>query len=70
VGVALVGVPRDPGFGEKAGRALDLFERRPGGGRTLHPGEYVISAEEKTQLQALLRRHPLVAPARGRPGLD
>ncbi len=35
----------------------------------LHPGDYVISADEKTQLQALLRRHPLVAPGPGRPGL-
>jgi hypothetical protein len=35
----------------------------------LFPGDYVISADEKTQLQALLRRHPLVAPAPGRRGL-
>lgn len=60
--------PRDPAFREKAGRVLDLYERR-WEGRRLHPGEYVISADEKTQLQALLRRHPLVAPAPGRPGL-
>jgi hypothetical protein len=60
--------PRDPDFREKAGRVLDLYERR-WEGRRLHPGEYVISADEKTQLQALLRRHPLVAPAPGRPGL-
>jgi hypothetical protein len=60
--------PRDPDFREKAGRALDLYERRFEG-RRLHPGDYVISADEKTQLQALLRRHPLVAPSPGRPGL-
>ena len=60
--------PRDPDFREKAGRVLDLYERR-WEGRRLHPGEYVISADEKTQLQALLRRHRLVAPAPGRPGL-
>ena len=60
--------PRDPDFREKAGRALDLYERR-WEGRRLHPGDYVISADEKTQLQALLRRHPLVAPGPGRPGL-
>ncbi|HZV73327.1 MAG TPA: IS630 family transposase [Conexibacter sp.] len=60
--------PRDPDFREKAGRVLDLYERR-WEGRRLHPGDYVISADEKTQLQALLRRHPLVAPAPGRPGL-
>ncbi len=60
--------PRDPDFREKAGRALDLYERR-WEGRQLHPGEYVLSADEKTQLQALLRRHPLVAPGPGRAGL-
>jgi hypothetical protein len=60
--------PRDPDFRAKAGRVLDLYERR-WEGRRLHPGDYVISADEKTQLQALLRRHPLVAPGPGRPGL-
>jgi transposase len=60
--------PRDPEFRVKAERVLDLYERR-WNGRCLHPGEYVISADEKTQLQALLRRHPLVAPGPGRPGL-
>lgn len=60
--------PRDPEFATKAGRVLDLYERRWEGKR-LHPGEYVISADEKTQLQALLRRHPLVPPGPGRPGL-
>jgi hypothetical protein len=60
--------PRDPDFRVKASRVLDLYERRWEGQR-LHPSEYVISADEKTQLQALLRRHPLVAPAACRPGL-
>lgn len=60
--------PRDPEFAVKAGRVLDLYQRRWQGKR-LHPGDYVISADEKTQLQALLRRHPLVAPAPSRPGL-
>jgi hypothetical protein len=60
--------PRDPEFAIKAGRVLDLYEHRWEGKR-LHPGEYVISADEKTQLQALLRRHPLVPPGLGRPGL-
>jgi hypothetical protein len=60
--------PRDPDFRAKAGRVLDLYERR-WEGRRLHPGDYVISADEKTQLQALLRRHPLVAPGADRPGL-
>jgi len=60
--------PRDPDFREKASRVLDLYERR-WEGRRLHPGEYVISADEKTGLQALSRRHPLVTPGPGRPGL-
>jgi hypothetical protein len=60
--------PRDPDFREKAGRVLDLYQRR-WDGRRLHPGDCVISADEKTQLQALLRRHALVAPGPGRPGL-
>jgi hypothetical protein len=60
--------PRDPDFREKAGVVLDLYARR-WQGKLLHPGDYVISADEKTQLQALLRRHPLVAPGPGRPGL-
>jgi hypothetical protein len=60
--------PRDPDFRAKAARVLDLYARR-WDGRRLHPGDYVISADEKTQLQALLRRHPLVAPGPGCPGL-
>jgi transposase len=57
--------PRDPHFGEKAARVLDLYDRlwedRPLGG-----DEYVISADEKSQLQALRRRHPDLAPAPAR----
>ena len=60
--------PRDPNFAEKAGRVLDLYERRWEGKR-LHPGDYVISADEKSQLQALLARHQLIAAPPGRPGL-
>src|SRR3954468_14617500 len=59
---------RDPEFRVKASRVLDLYERRWEGER-LHPGDYVISADEKTQLQALPRRHPLIGPGAGRPGL-
>jgi hypothetical protein len=47
--------PRDPDFQPKAGRVLDLYARRFEG-RLLHPGEYVICADEKSQLQALARR--------------
>jgi hypothetical protein len=60
--------PRDPDFAEKAGRVLDLYERC-WQGRRLHPGDYVISADEKSQLQALLGRHDPVAPGPGRRGL-
>ena len=60
--------PRDPDFQPKAGRVLDLYARRFEG-RLLHPGEYVICADEKSQLQALARRHETVAAAPGRPAL-
>jgi len=60
--------PRDPAFAEKAGRALDLYARIFDGKR-LRPDEYVICADEKTQLQALGRRHQTIAPGPGRPGL-
>jgi hypothetical protein len=49
--------PRDPDFEAKAGRVLDLYGRM-WEGVALAPDEYVISADEKTQLQALARRHP------------
>jgi hypothetical protein len=60
--------PRDPDFQPKAGRVLDLYARRFEG-RRLHPGEFVICADEKSQLQALARRHRTVAAAAGRPAL-
>jgi hypothetical protein len=60
--------PRDPDFQSKAGRVLDLYARRVEG-RLLHPGEYVISADEKSQLQALARRHDTVTAAPSRPAL-
>jgi hypothetical protein len=60
--------PRDPHFAEKAARALDLHARLFEGKR-LRPDEYVICADENTQLQALGRRHETVPPGRGRPGL-
>ncbi len=58
---------RDPAFAVKAGRVLDLYQRRFEG-RRLRPDEYVICADEKTQLQALGRRHGTLPPAPGRPG--
>lgn len=56
---------RDPAFAEKAGRVLDLYQRRFQG-RRLRPDEYVICADEKSQLQALGRRHASLPPAPGR----
>lgn len=52
--------PRDPDFATKAARVLDLYAR-VWDGVPLGPNDYVISADEKSQLQALRRRH------RGRP---
>jgi hypothetical protein len=60
--------PRDPAFAEKAGRVLDLYARTFEGKR-LRPDEYVISADEKSQLQALGREHPTVASGPRRRGL-
>jgi len=58
--------PRDPRFLEKAAPVLDLYERR-WQGELLHPGDFVICADEKTQIQARRRDSPTVAPAPGRP---
>jgi hypothetical protein len=54
--------PRDPNFADKAGRVLDLYEGR-WEGDALGEGEYVISADEKTSIQARSRRHPTQPPA-------
>jgi transposase len=57
--------PRDPNFAEKAARVLDLYERLFDS-RPLGPDDYVISADEKSQLQALSRRHRDLEAAPGR----
>jgi hypothetical protein len=49
--------PRDPHFQAKAGRILDLYERR-WQGKSLRADEFVISTDEKTSIQARLRVHP------------
>ena len=59
--------PRDPQFAVKAGRVLDLYQRI-WDGHELDDDEYVISTDEKSQLQILSRRHPGLPPAPGRPG--
>jgi transposase len=58
--------PRDPDFAQKAARVLDLYARI-WEGVALGPDDYVISADEKSQLQALARCHPGLPPGPGRP---
>ena len=49
--------PRDPDFAKKASRVLDLYEGR-WEGVPLGDDEYVISADEKTSIQARCRPNP------------
>jgi transposase len=56
--------PRDPQFAEKAGRILDLYAR-VWEGRKLTASEFVVSADEKTSIQARLRKHPSLPPIPG-----
>ena len=58
--------PRDPDFETKAARVLDLYAHT-WQGEPLGPDDYVISADEKSQLQALRRRHDGL-PSRSRAG--
>ena len=58
--------PRDAQFAVKAGRILDLYERR-WNGKTLRDDEFVVSADEKTSIQARARRHPSLPPQPGSP---
>jgi hypothetical protein len=57
--------PRDSNFAAKAGRILDLYEGF-WEGRPLADDEWVISADEKTSIQARSRRHPTLPPAPAR----
>jgi homeodomain-containing protein/DDE superfamily endonuclease len=58
--------PRDPQFAEKAGPILDLYAGF-WQGRPLTAQDYILSADEKTSIQARLRCHPGLGPAPGRP---
>jgi hypothetical protein len=49
--------PRDAQFAIKAGRILDLYQRR-WQGKLLRDDEFVLSTDEKTSIQARLRTHP------------
>ncbi len=57
--------PRDLDFAAKAGRILDLYNR-VWKGRPLNAREFVISADEKSSIQARRRKQPTLAPAPGR----
>jgi hypothetical protein len=58
--------PRDPDFAAKAARVLDLYARRFDEA-LLAADEYVISADEKTSIQARIRKHPSTPAAPARP---
>ncbi|EQD46602.1 ISRSO5-transposase protein, partial [mine drainage metagenome] len=58
--------PRDPQFGPKAARILDLYHRT-WEGRPLNPGDVVFCLDEKTCIQALGRQKPTQPPAPGKP---
>lgn len=57
--------PRDPEFAPKAGRVLDLYEGR-WASNPLGANDFVISADEKTSIQARIRCHRSAPPAPGR----
>lgn len=57
--------PRDPEFAAKAAVVLGLYERVLDG-EPLGAGEFVISADEKTSIQARCRCHPTLPPAQAR----
>jgi DDE superfamily endonuclease len=54
--------PRDPAFAAKAGQVLDLYAKTFDG-EPIGDDDYVVSADEKTSIQARIRRHPSL-PAR------
>lgn len=58
--------PRDPQFATKASRILDLYERM-WAGRPLKSDDFVISADEKTSIQARHRCHRTLPPMPGSP---
>jgi hypothetical protein len=58
--------PRDPDFEAKAGRLLDLYQRL-WKGRELGPDEFVLSADEKTSVQARSRKAESLPTQPGRP---
>jgi hypothetical protein len=57
--------PRDPQFMEKAGPILDLYAGS-WSGKPLENGDFIVSADEKTSIQARIRIHPSLGPGPGR----
>jgi len=57
--------PRDPQFLEKAGPILDLYAGY-WGGKPLENQDCIVSADEKTSIQARIRIHPPLEPGPGR----
>lgn len=58
--------PRDPYFAEKAGPILDLYAGL-WQGQPLGPKDHILSADEKTSIQARHRCYPALPPGPGRP---
>lgn len=56
--------PRDPQFEQKAGRVLDLYQGI-WQGVPLKSDEFVLSADEKTRIQARRRKHASLPPMPG-----
>ena len=56
--------PRAPAFAEQAGKVLDLYAG-VWEGQPLGPDDCVLSADEKTSIQARGRRHPTTPPGPG-----
>lgn len=59
--------PSDPDFLARAGPVLDLYQGRFQG-KLLHPGDFVICADEKPSIQARSRIHETLAPSPGSRG--
>jgi hypothetical protein len=59
--------PTAPDFLERAGPVLELYQGR-WEGKLLHPGEFVVCADEKPSIQARRRIHEPLPPAPGSRG--
>ncbi len=57
--------PRDPDFATTAGRVLDLYQGQ-WDGQPLHPADCILSADEKTSIQARVRCHTTTPTRSGR----